>query len=159
MPDNATTSFEDRLHRLAVLFILPSGLDVKVAVTLAEEMVVSGVGDSATLAVAALARDALVSDAEEPVREMLTEHGIDVPQPVDEQDEYQVLLRAFGYWDLPLHNFEGTFYVQIPAWDDQGPLDRALVMLLDRRDSETDPQARALIEQEMRNAVRRDVSP
>jgi hypothetical protein len=25
---------------------------------------------------------------------------------------------------LPINFFEGPFYVQIPAWDDQGPLDR-----------------------------------
>jgi hypothetical protein len=157
--DNATSAFEDRLHRVAVDFILPTGLDVNLAVTLAEDMVASGVGEAATLAVATLARDSLVSDAEQPVREMLAENGIDVPQPDDEQDEYQVLLRAFGYWDLPLYNFEGPFYVQIPAWDDQGPLDRALVIMLDRRDHETTPQVRAAVEQEMRATVRRHLSP
>jgi hypothetical protein len=157
--DNATTAFEDRLHRVAVDVILPTGLDVNMAVTLAEDMVAAGVGEAATVAVATMARDSLVSDAEQPVREMLAEHGVDVPQPHGEQDEYQVLLRAFGYWDLPLHNFEGPFYVQIPAWDDQGPLDRALVTMLDRRDNETTPQARAAIEQEMRDTVRRHVAP
>jgi hypothetical protein len=156
--DNLTNAFADRLHWAAVDFILPAGLDVNVAVTLAEDMVASGVGGAATVAVAALARDSLVSDAEQPVREMLAEHGIDVPRPDDEQDEYQVLLRAFGYWNLPLHNFEGPFYVQIPAWNDQGPLDRALVALLDRRDNETTPQARAAVEQEMRDTVRSHVS-
>lgn len=155
MTDNATTTFEDRLHRVAVDFILPTGLDVNMAVALAEDMVASGVGEAATVAVAILARDTLVSEAEQPVREMLAEHGIDVPQP----DEYQVLLRAFGYWNLPLYNFEGPFYVQIPAWDDQGPLDRALVTMLDRRDNETTPQARAAVEQEMRDTVRRHVAP
>lgn len=156
---DATTAFEDRLHRVAVGFILPTGLDVNMAVALAEDMVASGVGEAATLAVATLARDSLVSDAEEPVREMLAEHGIDVPQPDNDHDRYQVLLRAFGYWDLPLYNFEGPFYVQVPAWDDQGPLDRALVTMLDRRDHETTPQARAEVEQEMRDTVRRNVAP
>lgn len=122
-------------------------------------MVASGVGEGATVAVATLARDSLVSDAEQPVREMLAERGIDVPHPDDEQDEYQVLLRAFGYWNLPLHDFEGPFYVQIPAWDDQGPLDRALVTMLDQRDHEITPQARAEVEQGMRDIVRRRVAP
>ena len=159
MTDDATTTFKDRLHRVAVDLILPTGLDVTMAVTLAEDMVASGVGEAATVAVATLARDSLVSDAEQPVREMLSEHGIDVPQPHGEQDEYQVLLRAFGYWDLPLYNFEGPFYDQIAAWDDQGPLDRELVTMLDRRDHETTPQARAAVEQEMRDTVRRHVAP
>ena len=61
--DNATTAFEDRLHRVAVDFILPTGLDVNMAVTLAEDMVASGAGGAATVAVATLARDSLVSDA------------------------------------------------------------------------------------------------
>lgn len=158
MTDNATTAFEDRLRRVAVDFILPTGLDVDMAVTLAEDMVASGEGGAATTTVATLTRDSWVSDAEQPVREMLAEHGIEVPQPDDEQGEYQVLLRAFGYWDLPLHNFEGPFYVQLPAWDDQGPLDRALVTMLDRRDHETTPQSRAAVEQEMRDTVRRHVA-
>ena len=157
--DNATTAFEDRLHQVAVAFILPTGLDVNIAVTLAEDMVASGVGDTATVAVATLARDSRISDAEQPVREMLAERGIDVPQLDGEQDLYQVLLRAFGYWDLPLHNFEGRFYDQIPAWDDQGPLDRALVTMLDRRDHEDTPEARAAVEQGMRDTVRRHVAP
>jgi hypothetical protein len=156
---NATAAFEDRLHRVAVDLILPTGMDVEMAVTLAEDMVASGVGDAATVAVATLPRDSWVSDAEQPVREMLAEHGIEVPQPADEQDEYHVLLRAFGYWGLPIHHFEGPFYVQIPAWDDQGPLDRALVTMLDRRDHETNPEARAAVEQEMRDTVRSHVSP
>lgn len=61
----------------------------------------------------------------------------------------------FGYWDLALYNFEGPFYVQIPAGDDQGPLDRALVTMPDRRDHETTPEARAEVEQEMRDTLRR----
>lgn len=159
MADNATPAFDDRIHRLAVNFILPTGLEVDIAVRLAEDMVASGVGGEATVAVAALARDSRVSDAEQPVRDMLAEHGIEVPQPEDEQDEYQVLLRAFGYWGLPLHNFEGPFYAQIPAWNDQGPLDRALVTLLHRRDQKTTPGARAAVEQEMRDTVRMHVAP
>lgn len=159
MTNHAPAAFVDRLQRVAVDFILPTGLDVNMAVVLAEDMVASGLGGEATLAVATLARDSLVSDADQPVREMLAEHGIDVPQPHDEQEEYEVLLRAFGYWNLPLCNFEGPFYVQIAAWDDQGPLDRALVTLLDRRDHETTPQARAALEQEMRCTVRLHVAP
>lgn len=148
----------NRLQRVAVDYILPTGLAVNMAVVLAEDIVASGLGGEATLAVATLARDSLVSDADQPVREMLAEHGIDVPQP-HEQEEYEVLLRAFGYWNLPLYNFEGPFYVQIAVWDDQGPLDRALVILLDRRDHATTPQARAALEQEMRDTVRLHVAP
>ena len=51
---------------------------------------------------------------------MLAEYGIRVPVPTDEDDEYRLLLTAFGYWNLPLHFFEGPFYVRIPAWEDQG---------------------------------------
>jgi hypothetical protein len=37
---------------------------------------------------------------------MLAEHGILVPVPTNEDDEYRLLLTAFGYWNLPLHFFE-----------------------------------------------------
>lgn len=88
------------------------------------------------------------------MREILAEHGIRVPAPTGEDDEYQLLLAAFGYWNLPLHFFEGPFYVRIPAWDDQGPLDRTLVSLLDRRDHESSADARRAVEDEMRAPVR-----
>ena len=80
----------------------------------------SGFTGEATVEVAALSRDSLGSDAEPLVRAMLSEQGIDVPVIEDEDSEYRVLLLGFGYWDLPIHYFEGPFYVRIPAWDDQG---------------------------------------
>jgi hypothetical protein len=88
--DSGTTAFEVRLHRVAVDFILPSGLDVNMAVILAEDMVAAGVGEAATVAVATLVRGSLASDADQAVREMLAEHGIDVPQPHGGWDEYEV---------------------------------------------------------------------
>lgn len=147
-----------RLHRVAVDFILPTGLRVDDAVAVAEDLVASGSTGESTVAVAALSRDSLGSDAEPLVRAMLSEHGIDVPVTEDEDSEYRVLLLAFGYWDVPIHFFEGPFYVRIPAWDDQGPLDQALVTLLDQRDHLTAPAERDAIEQEMRAVVRTHVA-
>jgi hypothetical protein len=88
------------------------------------------------------------------MRAMLAEQGIEVPLVVDEESEHRALLLAFGYWNLPIHFFEGPFYVRIPASDDQGPLDRALVTLLDQRDHMASPAERDAIEQEMRAVVR-----
>ncbi|WP_028642241.1 hypothetical protein [Nocardioides sp. URHA0020] len=89
---------------------------------------------------------------------MLSEHRIDVPVAQDEDSEYRVLLRAFGYWNLAIHFFEGPFYARIPAWDDQGPLDRALVTMLDQRDHLTTPDERDAVEREMRTVVRNHVA-
>jgi hypothetical protein len=146
--------FDARLHRVAVDFILPTGLQVDAAVAVAEDLVASGFVGNATLEVAALSRSSPGSDAEPLVRAMLAEHGIVVTVTSDEDSEYQVLLRAFGYWDLPIHFFEGPFYERIPAWNDQGPLDRALVTMLDQRDHLTSPAERDAVEQEMRAVVR-----
>jgi hypothetical protein len=146
-----------RLHRVAVDFVVPEGIRVDDAVVLAEDLVAAGFTASATVEVASLERGALRSDAERPIREMLAEYGIRVPVPTDGDDEYRLLLTAFGYWDLPLHFFEGPFYIRIPAWEDQGPLDRTLVTLLDRRDHETNPDARLSVEDDMRAAVRAHV--
>ncbi|UQX89246.1 hypothetical protein M6D93_04390 [Jatrophihabitans telluris] len=143
-----------RLHLAAVGLVLTDGLRVDDAVVLAEDLLASGVTGQATVTVASLERGAIRSEAEEPIREMLAEHGISVPVFTDEDDEYRVLLTAFGYWNLPLHFFEGPFYARIPAWDAQGPLDRKLVILLDRRDHETSPDARQAVEDELRAAVR-----
>ena len=96
----------------------------------------------------------MLSDAAEPVRQMLAEHGLDVSQPGGEEDRYEVLPRAFGYWDLPVDHVERAFYSRVPDWDNQGRLDRALVTLLDRRDQATTPQAKSVIEEEMRDVVR-----
>jgi hypothetical protein len=54
---------------------------------------------------------------------------------------------------------EGPLYAQVPAWDDQGPLDRALVTLFDSRDHETTPDGRSALEEEIRAEVRRYVQP
>ena len=143
-----------RLHLVAIEFVLPDGLRVEDAIVLAEDLVAAGFTGSATAEVASLERGAIRSDAEHPIREMLAEYGIRVPVPTDEDAEYRLLLTAFGYWNLPLHFFEGPFYIRIPAWEDQGPLDRTLVTLLDRRDHETSPDARLSVEDEMRAAVR-----
>jgi hypothetical protein len=124
------------------------------AVVLAEDLIVSGFSGPATLEVAALHRGAILSDAEQPIRAMLAEHGIHVPVLENEEADYQLLLTAFGLWNLPLYFFEGPFYGRIPAWDDQDPLDRTLVTLLDRRDHEETEGARRAVEAEMRAAVR-----
>jgi hypothetical protein len=142
------------LRRVAVDFILPGGPRVDYAVAAAERLVAAGNTGEATLELAALSRTALLSDAEPLVRAMLAEHGIVVPLDQDENSTYRLLLIAFGYWDLPIYFFEGPFYDRIPAWDDQGPLDRALVILLDKRDQLTAPTDRDSVEQEMRAVVR-----
>jgi hypothetical protein len=157
MTETVSPEFAARLHLVAVRFFLPAGPSVEESVVLAEDLLVSGFIGSATAQLASLQRGAVRSDAEEPIRNMLAEHGIRVRFPTDEDDEYRLLLTAFGYWDLPLHFFEGPFYVRIPAWDDQEPLDRTLVTLLDRRDHEASQDARLSIEDKMRAVVRAHV--
>ena len=158
MNANQNPDLDARLHRLAVELVLPTGLRVDDAVAAAEDLVVSGAAGEATVEVAALSANRLLSEAEPLVRAMLAEHGIDVPLIGDEDSKYGLLLLAFGYWDLPVHFFEGPFYARIPAWDDQGPLDRALVILLDQRDHLAVPAERAAIEQKMRAVVRTHVA-
>ena len=158
MDERDAPALNARLHRVAVDFILPTGLRVDYAVAVAEDLVASGHTGEATVEVAALGRDALRSDAEPLVRAMLSEHHIHVPVIQVENSEYQVLLRAFGYWDLPLYFFEGPFYERIPAWHDQSPLDRALVTMLDERDHLTTPAEREAVERQMRAVVREHVA-
>ena len=93
----------------------------------------------------------------QPVREMLAEHGVDVPQPGDEQDEYQVLLRALLLETCPSTTSRNRFTFRFPRGTTKGRWTGHSVTMLDRRDNETTPQARAAVEQEMRDTVRRHV--
>jgi hypothetical protein len=154
MTEAARGELTDRLHLVAVELVLADRLRVEEAVVLAEDLLAAGYTGSATVEVACLERRTTRRDAEQPIREMLAEHGIRPRHPTNAAEEYELLLTAFGYWDLPLQLFEGPFYARIPAWEDQGALDRTLVVLLDRRDAETTQDARLPIEDEMRAAVR-----
>lgn len=158
MADSVPPDLHARLNCVAVAFILPTGLRVDDAVAVAEDLASSGPVGDATVEVAALSRNSPRSDAEPLVRAMLAEHGIEVPVAEDEGSEYRILLRAFGYWNLPIHFFEGPFYVRIPAWDDQGPLDRILVTMLDQRDHLATSAQRDAVDQEMRAVVRDHVA-
>ncbi len=146
-----------RLHRVAIGLVLPAGLHVEDAVVVAEDLVAAGFDGEATVEVAALSRGSSRSDAETLVRAMLAEHGIDIPVIEDEDSAYRALLRAVGYWDLPIHVMEGCFYARVLAWDEQGPLDRELVVLLDEREHLTDPLERHAFDQEIRAVVRAHV--
>jgi hypothetical protein len=124
------------------------------AVILAEDLVVAGFAGDATVEVASLRRDAIRSDAEPLVRNMLAEHEIDLPVVEDDAAWFRVLLEAFGFWDLPLAYFYSPFLHRLPSWKEQGPLERALVRLLDDLDHATDPAKKAEVVQSMRAAVR-----
>lgn len=77
---SATSDFGARLHVVAIDFVVPTGGPrIDQAVALAEDLVASGFIGDATVEVAALRRDASRSDAEPLVRNMLAEHGIDLP--------------------------------------------------------------------------------
>jgi hypothetical protein len=154
MSDQRDAAQRTRLQLLAIDFTLPSGPRVADAIRLAEELVASGFDGPATLQIAALPRDCVLSDADPQLRAMLLEHQIEVPRVDDEDAQYRVLITAFGFWDLPLHGFEGSFYARLPTWDDQEPLDRTLLLLFDRLDHETELRGRMEIETEMRAAVR-----
>jgi len=155
MTGSATADFDARLHRVAIDFVVPPGCpQIDQAVMLAEDLVASGFPGDATVEVAALRRDAARSDAEPLVRSMLAEHGIDLPTPSDEDAEYRLLLRAFGFWDLPMGDFYSPFLQRLPTWDEQDDLDRALIVLVDDLDHATDPAKKREVERRMRAAVR-----
>lgn len=140
--------------------MLPTGGPrVDQAVVVAEDLVASGFTGDATVEVAALRRDAARSDAEPLVLAMLAEHGIDLPTPQDEEAEYQLLLRAFGFWDLPLRDFYSPFLHRLPAWDEQGDLERALIALFDDLDHATEPAHKLAVEERMRAKVREALGP
>jgi hypothetical protein len=151
----APTDFGDRLHRLAVDLMLPvDGPRMEAAVMLAEDLVAAGYSGEATLEVASLRRDAARSDAEPPVRRMLAEHGIDLPVPVDEDAAYDLLLRAFGFWDLPVADLYMPFLNRLPAWEEQDDLQRTLLELFEELDHTTGTMLKPAVVDRMREVVR-----
>jgi hypothetical protein len=147
---------EARLHRVAVdLMWRTGGPRIDEAVILAEDLVVAGFAGAATVDVASLRRDAIRSDAEPLARDMLAEYEIDLPVVEDDAARFRVLLQAFGFWDLPLADFYSPFLHQLPSSNEQDPLERTLVLLLDDLDHATDPAKKAEVVQSMRAAVRR----
>lgn len=154
MTDDQAEAFQAQLHRLATEIVLRNPHAVPDAVDLACDLIVARFDGPSTVDVAALAADATFGDAEALLRAMLSEHGVHVPQIHSDEDMYVVLRTAFGFWNLPLREFEGPFYARLPAWADQHPLDRTLVALLDERDQQTNPTRRAEIENRMRRVVR-----
>jgi hypothetical protein len=146
---------EARLHRVAVDFMWRTGGPrIDEAVILAEDLVVAGFAGDATVELASLRRDAIRSDAEPLVRNMLADYEIDLPVVDGDGVPFRVLLRAFGFWDLPLAYFYSPFLHQLPSWDEQDPLERTLVRLLDDLDHATDPAKKTEVVQSMRAAVR-----
>jgi hypothetical protein len=85
---------------------------------------------------------------------MLAEYGIDLPVVEDDAARFRVLLQAFGFWDLPLAYLYSPFLHQLPSWDEQDPLERTLVRLLDDLDHATNPAKKTEVVQSMRAAVR-----
>ena len=155
MSGTEQTEFGARLHWLAVDLMFPiGGPRMEVAVVLAEDLVGAGYAGEATLEVACLRRDATRSDAESLVQSMLAEHGIDLPSPVDEAAAYELLLRAFGFWDLPVADLYVPFLNRVPAWEDQDELDRTLFLLFEELDHATTTAVKPAVVERMRAAVR-----
>ena len=155
MTGTLSADFEARLHRVAVdLAFSVAGPHIEKAVVLAEDLVAAGLTGNATVEVAALPRNAIRSDAEPLMRDMLAEHGVESPVAEDEAAEYLVLLRAFGFWELPITDFHWPFLHQLPSWDEQDPLERTLIELLDELDHVAAQAAKAEVVERMRAAVR-----
>lgn len=85
---------------------------------------------------------------------MLAEHGIALPTPTDEEAQYRLLLRAFGFWDLPMGDFYSPFLHRLPGWDQQDDLERTLIVLFDDLDHATETSQKRGVEERMRAAVR-----
>lgn len=155
MTTDAPADLDARLRRAAADFVIAAGgPPIEQVVLLAEKLVAAGFGGDATVEVAALRRDAARRDAEPLVREMLAEHGFDLPAPEDDDAKFQLLLKAFGYWNLPVGDFSSAFWRRLPSWDEQDDLDRALTVLFDDLDRATNPADKAEVVDRMRAVVR-----
>ena len=144
-----------RLCRLAARIALGHRSEsVTESIALACDLIGADVATPAVVAVACLSPDETWRDAGAPILEMLEGLGARVPQGEDESTAWPIVLRAFGFCDLPLVDVYGPFLSRLPAWDEQDDLERSLNLLLDELDHAGNSHARDLVVARMRAAVR-----
>ena len=155
VPQQIPDMLRARWWRLAVRISLGHRSEsVTESIALACDLIRADVATSPVVAVACLSPDETWRDAGARILEMLESLEAEVPQVEDESTAWPIVLRAFGFCDLPLADFFGPFLTRLPAWDEQDGLERSLNLLLDELDHAADPQARDVVIARMRAAVR-----
>jgi hypothetical protein len=155
VPQQIPDLIRARLCRLAARIPLGHYSDsITESIALACDLIVADVATPPVVAVASLAPDETWRDAGARILEMLESLGAAVPQVEDETTAWPIVLRAFGFCDLPLGDFYGPFLRRLPAWDEQDDFERSLNLLLDELDHAGNPQAREAVVALMRAAVR-----
>jgi hypothetical protein len=131
-----------------------AGLWVDRAIDVAVQMVVGGDDRREVIEVAALSHGTSQADALGPVTKLLTANGIRLVSPTaGEAERFALLAEAFAHGGLSVEEFEGPWYVQLPAHDAQSETQRRVTQLLDERDHESDPAKTALITNEIRDVL------
>jgi len=147
--------FQSRLGRLAAeVAIGCRATATEQAIALAYDLISAGLAPEAVVDVAALRPNETWREAGPVVLAMLATLRIPIPDASDEAAEWELLLRAFGFWELPVADFYGSFLHRLPAWDEQSPMERLITRLLDELDRETTPERKAAVVERMRVAVR-----
>jgi hypothetical protein len=132
-----------------------AGLWVDRAIDVATQMVVDGDDRAEVVEVAALAHGTSRADAIGPVTALLGATGVrTVPSTASEAERFAVLRQAFAYGGVPIEQFEGPWYAQLPAYDAQTEEQRKVMLLLDKRDHESEPSKRTAIADEIRHVLR-----
>jgi hypothetical protein len=103
-------SLQARLSRLVTRIALGRRSDsIPESIALACDLAVADVVTPGVLEVASLDSDATWRDSSDHILEMLKGLGFEVPEVEDESTAWPLILRAFGFWDLPLDDFYGPF--------------------------------------------------
>jgi hypothetical protein len=132
-----------------------AGLWVDQAIALAVQMVIDGDDRPEVIEVAALSHGTRQADAIGPVTSLLSTNGVQtVPPTASESERFGVLRQAFARGGVPIEQFEGSWYVQLPAYDAQTEEQRRVTQLLAERDHESEPSKRAAIVGEIRAVLR-----
>ena len=148
-------SLRERTGRLAGMVALGRHLDaMDQAIPLACDLIVAGIEPQSVVAVAQLPPGSTWRDGRDAVVTMLASLSYTVEEPLNPDDKWEVLLRAFAYWELPPEHFLGPFLQRVPGVDTQSELDRELLLLFDELDHETEAVRRAAVVERMRRLVR-----
>lgn len=124
---------------LAARFSLPGvpPPDVDQAIDLACRLLAGNIDTPATIEVACLRYGTTLRDAEPALRQMLLEHGVAVPEPESEADQFWAAVAAFGADAIDVGEFWAIFYRLLPPLNEQDPAQRALHRLFNELDQAT----------------------
>ena len=132
MTPNLPDPLRQRLGQVAVTIVLGRHLTaMEDGIALASDLLIADIDPPGVIATAILAPGTTWRDGHDALLHMLSDLGFPELIAAQQDQRWTLLLRTFGHWGLPVHEFLGPFLVQLPNVVEQTALDRQLLTLFE----------------------------